>query len=613
MNNSTLILAASAVLVSLFIGCGSSGGSTTGEVVTEEVVEQLSIALGESKSFANSHIIRSDTTAEVNGSLEADGDNGQDITIEAEGDITVSGSIMAGGSSETNPDGGTVTLISKNGDITLDANSLLQAGDGLSPSGLNTANAPLRAASLANNGRGGEGGSIILSAPNGTISIGATAGILHIGNGGDGADVEVHGEALEGFAGAGLDMRGGNSGALFIRAPSLNGLNVTQSTLNEDVVDEDGNTLYSQGDLVTIIEPTDQISGGIGGDAGDLAYGLDEHGVSTWLSTASAAPMPRRIIEYTKNGAKVTIDTEQKLIKIEAPAGGSGLMSGGNGSNLRLKGKDGTVPGGDGINVFGIGGNGGDCKRPYKPTGNSDLAELGLMLIGEGQAGDGGSVVAIGGHGAKGADPTSPGGDGGDAQAKAGNGGSAILLSGRSGKDGIAYATGGNGGDGGDGCALVQHAWTGGSGGQGGRATVWVTGFLSEGTSIARGGNGGNGNRGIYNSGAIGEGGYATAYQVTLESDIDGEFGIDYFHAVNNVQTHKGEDGIALGTCPPASSSSSSVDDIISSSSSSSSSSEPTSSSSESSSSVAPPPNPCGSPCGRGVAPARTALKVYER
>ena len=121
------VLALSALFNVHLVSCNFD---PTGSVLSGTVdVGDFSVAAGQTKVVSGDLKISASGSVDIAGSLVADGDNGQSITIQAEGDVNISGTVTAGNGS-AGAAGGDLTIVSMNGDITLTESSLIAAGDG---------------------------------------------------------------------------------------------------------------------------------------------------------------------------------------------------------------------------------------------------------------------------------------------------------------------------------------------------------------------------------------------------------------------------------------------------------------------------------------------------
>lgn len=439
----------------------------------------------------------------IAGNLVASGDNGQSITIKANGDITISGKLIAGNGGE-GQDGGTLTIISQNGNIYIGDTASLKAGDGRS--GQN---------SIGEEGAGTRGGSVIFKAPNGTITFPDAEGIIHIGNGGNGADINIHGDdLLTTELPEQLSNAGGDSGELLVEASQLIGLTYEVITLTEDIVDpETGETIIPAGLTFRNIESDKQlITGGVGGDAGSLYYGVDEEGNSTYPELLTANPHTRLVdwqpTRYAFAAEQEAGDETLEKIRVRGAWGGNGERKGGNGGNVRVRGRNGvTLSNGNGQAgqaVDAWGGSGGSCQTR---SGNKPC--------------NGGNAFAFGGNGGHGVAPCGNGGEGSQAWATGGTSGAlysfrrvlaGITIDTYLGAGGDAHARGGDGGNAGGTCPdnVCGKGGDGGNAGQGGASPGEGE---PDGSSYVTGGDGGDGGDGRYVAGKGGFSGIAQAFR----------------------------------------------------------------------------------------------------
>ncbi len=267
-------------------GCGGKNtpplDTNPGPVVN---TDNYVIKAGETVSPTGPLTINASKSVTIAGSLVSSGDNGQPITINSQGDVVISGSIAtgsgtfaasSGGAAAPSPvDGGTLTITSKSGHITI--SGTLKAGDGATPPTSTNSNGSILPAD-ANGGTGSNGGSIILHAPNGSISASTTPGIIHIGNGGNGADIQISGQDLLTYAGT-PGNTGGNSGAMQIDSPSVVGLTTVNTQIPVDFPPQ--NPIFKAGSTVAIVTSSNVV-GGTAGNAGAFRFGVDAYGNSTW-------------------------------------------------------------------------------------------------------------------------------------------------------------------------------------------------------------------------------------------------------------------------------------------------------------------------------------------
>jgi len=301
---------------------------------------------------------------------------------------------------------------------------------------------------------GGDGGDIILRAPNGTVKIAPSTNFVFVlGNGGKGGRIKGSDPALltehQELTLIGGD--GGNSGKLIIEAKNIEGAPLASQKIS-------------------------MIAGG-GGNGGD----------SLWT------------IENPEPG------TRMSLIKLQGGRGGDSAAAGGDGGSARynsgkvINSKDATattnveVTGGDGGDVFespipvpdAVGGNGGD----FFVIGNHGFAPYKNSGFVNGM--DGGSVAAQGGNGGSilgdlSKFPFSNGGNGAPLRFY-GRNNKVVAGNGSKGFSNCEENNYGNGGNGGDGGVATVFAGNGGDGSTGGDGGSIYT--VSAGSS----GSGGNG------------------------------------------------------------------------------------------------------------------------
>jgi hypothetical protein len=456
-------------------------------------VESFTLAEGELALVTDDVTIRATGEVRIDGDLRASDDAGQSITIEAGSNVLVGGMIGAGDgvallqtllvtrgvSSERN--GGSV-VIQSNANITLSPGARLAAGDGTD---------------------GGDGGDVVLHAPNGAVTIPDGEDVIHVGNGGDGPMLsQSPGE------GDPEDASGGESGVLLMNAQSVNAPGAEMVTLAENFSPANSSLSFSIGQQVFTTVSMPLVSGGRGGNAGSLTSGG---------SAQLAFRIP--LAEGQGEGVRQLLGRSNPRGGISLPPivrrgahGGDGFLFGGAGESVQLEGAPGLFPGDDGESVVVIGGDGGGCLRIFNR----------LFC----QPGAGGRADAMGGAGALGLEPGGPGGSGGRAEAIGGNSVDNRAnpeQSTRFGQAGDANAFGGAGGRGGDDCddagPLRRGAnRVGGQGGDAGGAAALGGNALEalpeelddlRGLTTARGGAGGDGGDGEDMGGPGGSGGSA--------------------------------------------------------------------------------------------------------
>gem|GEM_PF-5376494 len=491
--HSALGVAAAALLLAALGSCIPQPVPLTGTLD----VEGFLVRARQTQRIVDDVTIHVAGSVKIAGRIEPQMDAGQSITIQAEGDVTISGAVIAG-DGPVGSAGGSVTIISLNGDITLAGGVSISAGRGGAgqfaeqPATLTDPNGMPIAGRMLTGGAGAPGGSVTLRAPNGSVTLANKPGIIHIGDGGDGVTFQVHGQdLLNTELVEPLENAGGDSGDFVVEAATFNGTPLLAGT--QPPLDA---TLFS---------------GGQGGDAGGLFWGVDENGNSTWPDVSTATQRPLRSAGVDAAGEKRSDLTHRKIfsdLRRSGAKGGDGYLHPGTGKSVRIRGRSARAFGGDGQNAFAFGGFGGNCKSP-------------LCLEG----GNGGSADATGGNGAVGRHPTGTGGDGGKGDATGGLGGVGLVNNGR---HGDARAFGGNGGKGG-GLCNNNVADRGGSGGFGGAAFASAD---KKTKAIAVAGNGGDGGDGRKFSGPVGG--------VLLASAFGGP---------SSVQT-QGKKGNPGATCP---------------------------------------------------------------
>ena len=494
-------------------------------VVTEPI---LIVDAEERVACLGDTIIQCDT-ATIAGELYSSsptstGTDAGSITIQAQGDVVLTGAVQAGSGSDgdlsTNSgqggDGGSVTINSANGDITIgvevqgsaDApDPYLGAGDaGVGADDLTTA-VP---------GAGGQGGSISVSCPNGLLTIHRGPGLMHIGNGGDGGtghvpvDCDVEQSDLPAH---GPD--GGDAGLLNMECDEFTGL--------------------EQQDGAIVIDPPEMLTGGNGGDGGGLwvcvevGAPFDESEMSAAVGTCaqSAGSATARGLADVAQGDEVSW--------LSGGGGGDATCPGapGNGGDFRLVHQYPAYTGSDRRGY--IGEKGGDLRfgsivtrsgerRPaiypkdlYTGGKGGDVS-IGGWFVGSFPASctdgrPGGSARAVGGLGGRVIEDGLPavwltrmnivGGAGGNASAQAGYGqwggdccGTTPGPGGQGANAGnVALATGGNGGNqvAGRGGNAGNATATGGDGGRGGNGSPPGFGGQATGTVVATAGTPGTG------------------------------------------------------------------------------------------------------------------------
>ncbi len=520
-------------LILCVLGCDGNGGSSRGNGGSSGTInaETFSVDYGDTESVTEDLTIVASKTVDISGTLAASGAAGQNITIQAEGDVVINGTVQAGNGADVGQAGGTVTIISNSGNITITDTAHITAGDG--GAGQNT----VTTASTMSDGstvkksaltgeKGGNGGSVILKAPKGTIYIANKEGVIHIGNGGNGSVIDVQGEdLLTNDLADELSNSGGRSGWFLIDAAVIDGLSIENKTLEYDMLNPDTNqVIIPKGTALSYVTSSFQFSGGKGGDGGSVYYGMDRNGNSTW---------PTDSVEGTSTILKKSLIKKMNGSIKYGAGGGDGWLEGGKGADINFQGKDvyGKVQYGWGGNANVNGGDGGDCGdwKQMEPKSPEELSNM--MSFKDCKPGRGGNAVAKGGKAPDGPDPNGAGGTGGGAEAVGGNGGKNYYYinpympidSDYKGIGGDASAYGGDAGNSGGKCPdnVVDF---GGNGGMGGSASARGGKGLPKGKEFARGGNGGNGGPGIVEGGDKGWGGQPF---VTDSNNADSAFGTD--------------------------------------------------------------------------------------
>lgn len=438
--------------------------------------ESFLLPAGELALVTGDLTIRTTGTVRIDGDLVAADRGNQNIFIDAGGDIDIGGTIGAGNSPllDTSRPGARVPrgivivrsagsiVVQSAGNVRLGTLGRLVAGDGTN---------------------GGNGGDVVVNAPNGVITIPNGSNVMHVGNGGDGNAIVMDPGDED------LDNAGGDSGLLLLNAASVSGIAVQAVTLTEPFSPSGTKLVFAVRTEVSTTGSTTLLSGGRGGSAGSFNFG-----------SAQTAAVPGS--GFVPSGG-VTLDP---IVRRGAP-GGNGFLFGGSGADVSLTAPGGAAPGADGQSATAIGGNGGGCLGTYSV----------VFCV----PGPGGTAEALGGDGADGAEPGGNGGNGGNAVAMGGNSSSDrdnLQQSTIFGRGGDAVALGGFGGFGADDCpargALPRGAnRVGGDGGNGAAAgalggnAAEVVADEMRGFSTAGGGFGGGGGDGEDGGGSGGSGG----------------------------------------------------------------------------------------------------------
>ncbi|HCU35169.1 MAG TPA: hypothetical protein DGT21_06800, partial [Armatimonadetes bacterium] len=400
------------------------------------------VAEGELVEVVGDTVIQCDT-ATIPGGLFSrpsgpGGSDGASITIEASGDVSISGTIETApgqpgdSATPTGGKGGDITVSSSGGSITI-------GGPGGAAGTAQAKSRSLRTGSGADgrgDGAGGSGGRIRLSAPSGTVRVEQSAELFVLGDGGDGGLIVISGADLAGYVPpASLPNSGGDGGAVEFDADRLEGVELSGRGQLPD-----GTPAYE----VTFDDGV--VVGGAGGDAGSFYYGVDpQTGAPTWPTSVGA----RRV------------QAAQAMVIVGA-AGGDGIRLAGHGQSISIIDANTGQPGGNGRDVEARGGDGGHCGG--WTIGGEFIYIRGSESYVAGNGGD----VHLQAAGGKAAASNGNGGAGGGAVAVGGTGGNTytIDLDGATaspGRGGHAEAIGGAGGNGGSTCAPP------GPGGGGGR------------------------------------------------------------------------------------------------------------------------------------------------
>ncbi len=315
------ILSLVALLI-IFLGCGggSSGSSDAGTSGTMKSI-QYTLDAEKTLQVTGDLIIESDSSIIIDGDIVALGETGQNIILKAVDDINISGDIISGSGDATQREGGSVTLISENGNINIVSGAHLQAGDGVNGDIFSVKAPLLRVANK--NYQGANGGSIVIKAVLGSIRVAEDAGILHIGNGGNGTDVNIQGDDLIGVEILeSYNNNGGDAGILDINSSDF----IKFTTI-------------------------DVISGAQGGDGGDIIIATDENNNSTWPQLNMAKLRGEPIVE-------TEISELNGTIRLYAGVGGWGWFYCTNGGAVKFTGQDATEPGSSAKNIEALGGGG---------------------------------------------------------------------------------------------------------------------------------------------------------------------------------------------------------------------------------------------------------------
>ncbi len=472
-------------------GDDDANANTPSTLAGKVTVTHLKIPAGQTT------LVKSDVEIDATGDVTIDGQlvadtspaDGYSITINAGGDVRITGIIQAGdgaqnirqsiaadgvGSSSIDDNGynGGTVCIHAGGELMVEYGVVIQAGNGSA------------GVSGTRGGMGGKGGDVILCAGEKLVMRGG----LHVGNGGDGGDADTTSEQSP----SQFNNGGGDSGFLYVGAGEY----------EWDGLDTDRMVLEPSATIAPV-------TGGAGGGAGWVNI-IDDMVTCSVFATSSAA---RHILHAQATAEEGTIVGTMYRVR-KAANGGQGWMTGGAGGSILLEPCAREGP--DGLNWEGHAGHGGSVKRRSKTIVGCQLSGVVLhFAVGGGgglatitatggalgeqsrpEGGKGGSVVAVGGNGGDGEFIGDHfGGWGGRALAAAGFGGGGYS---RSCEDQGGGGTGGDGGDGeatgGDGGAAVNP----GKGGQG------LAQGAEEGDVAASGGSGGDGVGGAGGQGGLG-------------------------------------------------------------------------------------------------------------
>jgi hypothetical protein len=474
--------------------------------------ESFTLGAGELAVVVDDVTIRTTGAVRIDGDLRASDAGGQNIAVEAGGDVDIGGTIVAGngaGAADAaglvartvamGGDGGSVVIQSA-GDIDIGTLGRVAAGDGTD---------------------GGDGGDVVLHAPSGTITIPNREDVIHVGNGGDGQSLSES-PSPEG----GQEQQengGGDSGLLLMNAQAVDGIEVETVTLREVFSPTGTDLVFNVGEEVFTSDSTVVVSGGRGGNAGSFTFGESEQLRFPLPLSAFPLPLAEGQGERIPRGG-LTLDP----IVRQGADGGDGFFFGGSGADVTVVG----------FNVTAIGGDGGGCLSIFDRS---------FCMPGRG-----GKADAQGVNGFDGFAPGEDGTDGGGATAMGGNSSDDRGNpegSEKFGQGGDAVASGGFGGDGADNCPFVGPFSRGGNrvggdGGDGGQAFALGGNSFERvpdemrGLSLAFGGDGGFGGDGEDGGGAGGLGGFADLLRERNVLSMGSE-------------AIPGFDGLPGGLCPP--------------------------------------------------------------
>jgi len=499
-----VLLAVTTFTVTIIIGCGGhgptlpsppGGGGGGGDVIE---VEDFIVAAQEVVQYDTNTTVQVSGIVRIDGAvIGADGSGpgraGVSITIEAEGDVTINGTVQAGDGGQavdtlhvaskqadqtTGGDGGDLTLTSNQANVTLGEGAHVGGGEGANGGDSLTG------------GPGGRGGDVSINAPEGTATLPQSDSLIHQGNGGDGGTGDIQGDDIATFPG--MDeptANGGRGGKLAIMSATLAGLEILGDAPDQYILLEEGDGRFT---------------GGGGGDGGPVTLGEEpQDGASAPAVSATAGAGPSGVGGVIEDGMNwvrggrgadgyATEDGGQpgdgewaeRGLFFQTPEtsdhagcrGGDGgdqafntyttpggrelpivprkVFSGGKGGLTQVKGRKGMNSGPceqptGGGSATGRAGDGGRVREEQVPAPVWRIAPMN-----QSQGGTGGSTIICtagdGGDAGDCCDPPGNGQDGGDAGSMAhgtgGDGGDQTLIKG--GDGGLGSAGGGNGGHG---------------------------------------------------------------------------------------------------------------------------------------------------------------------
>jgi hypothetical protein len=386
------------------------------------------------------------------------------ISIFSYGDITISSEILASGT-------GSAIKIESLGIVNILPSARLISGNGANGRGVIVSEATSSQSVCISGENGGNGGDIIINAPEIVID-----GEIILGNGGNGGNAIFESLNPTSFDVRAIGGNGGNSGRLII--------NGKISTCIKTILCGKGG---DGGNAVVILDRSAS-----GGKDGNESYDVGENGTDDSTGPGGNAEDGNAT---AGNALSATNSREN---------GGNG----GNATAIGGTGGKGATQGGNGGSAYSIAGNGGNGCNNESGNGSN--------------GGDGGCALSKGGFGGN-CTFNGPGGNGGNASAFGGKGGNAdgihfaySIIGGTGGRCGKAKAYGGTGGGGGEiiGGAGGNGGWAfalGGNGGNGGNAT----------TPYCGDGGGGYGN-GLVDVDAVGGGGGQSVWNIPLVGGANG-------------------------------------------------------------------------------------------